>query len=160
MAIVNFCRSSFLLLYGGRQIWLKHVCDTGSLQIKWIGKINCREWTCMQSFHCNLPMWWLPVSGDINLRDLEVEVGHSTHRNTVTSCGKVEQLLLQLQRKCQHHVPKGSATPEWTVTFPPIDMQVRAWLWKIVNRTCTGWWFQSCCSPHTAPLAEESPCPD
>lgn len=34
MAIVNFCLSSFLLLYGGRQIWLKHVCDTGSLQRK------------------------------------------------------------------------------------------------------------------------------
>lgn len=45
MAIVNFCLSSFLLLYGGRQIWLKHVCDTGSLQrkhqkMKWLSRLN------------------------------------------------------------------------------------------------------------------------
>ena len=32
--MVNFCLSSFLLLYGGRPIWLKHVWDTGSLRKK------------------------------------------------------------------------------------------------------------------------------
>ena len=48
----------------------------------------------------------LPVSWNVNLADFEVEVGHSSDRNAVASCGEVEQLLLQLQREGQHHIPK------------------------------------------------------
>lgn len=51
----------------------------------------------------------LPVSGNVDLGDLEVELGHSSDGNAVTSCGEVQQLLLQLQGEGQHHVPE---TPE------------------------------------------------
>ena len=48
----------------------------------------------------------VPVSGHIDLGDLEVEVNQPYHGDTVTSCGEVEQLLLQLQGEGQYHVPE------------------------------------------------------
>lgn len=47
-----------------------------------------------------------PVSWNVDLGDFEVEVGHPSDRNAVTSCGEVEELLLQLEREGQHHVPE------------------------------------------------------
>lgn len=48
-----------------------------------------------------------PVCGNVDLGDLEVELGRAAHRDAVASCGKVQQLLLQLQGKGQHHVPEA-----------------------------------------------------
>lgn len=56
------------------------------------------------------PRWGegLPVSGDVVLGDLEVEVGHASHGNAVASCAEVEEALLQLQRERQNHIPECS----------------------------------------------------
>lgn len=48
-----------------------------------------------------------PVCGNVDLGDLEVELGGAAHRHAVTSCGKVQQLLLQFQWEGQHHVPEA-----------------------------------------------------
>lgn len=48
-----------------------------------------------------------PVGGNVDLGDLEVELGGAAHRDAVASCGKVQQLLLQLQGEGQHHVPEA-----------------------------------------------------
>lgn len=48
-----------------------------------------------------------PVCGNVDPGDLEVELSGASHWNSVASCGKVQQLLLQLQGEGQHHVPEA-----------------------------------------------------
>lgn len=48
-----------------------------------------------------------PVCGNVDLGDLEVELSGAAHRDAVASCGKVQQLFLQLQGEGQHHVPEA-----------------------------------------------------
>ncbi len=59
-----------------------------------------------------ITLWNLPVSWHVDFGDFEVEVGHSSDRNAITSCSKVEELLLQLQREGQHHVPETPAATQ------------------------------------------------
>lgn len=54
-----------------------------------------------------------PVCGNVDLGDLEVELGGATHRDAVASCGKVQQLFLQLQGEGQHHVPEAPGGLQW-----------------------------------------------
>lgn len=49
----------------------------------------------------------LPVCGNVDLGDLEVKLSGAAHWDAITSCGKVQQLFLQLQGEGKHHVPEA-----------------------------------------------------
>lgn len=48
----------------------------------------------------------VPVCMDVDPGNLEGEIRRSSNRNTITSSGEMEQLLLELQRESQHHLPE------------------------------------------------------
>lgn len=52
----------------------------------------------------------LPVSLNVHPGDPEAQIGRSSNRNAITSSGEMQQLLLELQRECQHHLPEEPAS--------------------------------------------------
>lgn len=82
----------------------------------------------------------LPVGRNVYFGNFEVEVSHASNRNSVTSCGEVKQLLLQLQRKQKNHIPETAVreqtctnththfSQQWRNTLTSFDQAAQVWI--------------------------------